>query len=330
MTKATHIRKIGVLTSGGDAPGMNACLRAVVRAAAHFNLETVGIMRGYEGLVEAEFRPLASTDVSGIIHRGGTILQSARSPRFHNREWRRRAYANMRTEGIDAMVVIGGDGTFTGANIFGEEFDIPIVGTPGTIDNDLFGTDFTIGYDTALNTALDAIDNIRDTAASHNRMFFVEVMGRDAGFIAMNTGIAGGAEAILIPESKTDIDALVHHLRGSRPTNSSSIVVVAEGDDQGGAVEIANKVKSRFDGYDTRVVVLGHIQRGGKPSCADRVLSTRLGVAAVEALLDGASACMIGVAKNEVVRTPFDQAIKHHADISQSLLKLATLLNCYY
>ncbi len=308
---------------------MNACIRAVVRSALANGCEAVGISGGYEGMIEGLMRPMLHHDVSNIIQRGGTILKTARSPRFHQHEWRAVAHAKLVEAGIDGLVVIGGDGTFTGAKIFGEEFDVPIVGTPGTIDNDLYGTDFTIGYDTALNTALEAIDKIRDTAASHNRLFFIEVMGRDAGYIAINAGIAGGAEAILIPESKTDVNALIRHLDNGHITHSSSIVVVAEGDDEGGAFEVAKKVKQKFNKYDTRVTVIGHIQRGGSPTCADRVLATRVGVGAVEGLLKGQRNCMAGVRNLELVYTPFEQAIKHNQEISPSMLSLARALNCY-
>lgn len=326
----TSIRKIGVLTSGGDSPGMNACIRAVVRTALRNDVEVLGVMSGYEGLIEGDFIPMDFHSVSGIIQRGGTILKSARSKRFHKHNFRKVAADNMAKAGMDGLVVIGGDGTFTGAKIFGEAFDIPIMGTPGTIDNDLYGTDFTIGYDTALNTALDSIDRIRDTAASHNRMFFVEVMGRDAGFIALNTGIAGGAVAILIPEIETDIDKLADHLRAQKRTHSSSIVIVAEGDDGGGAMEIAAKVKEKFDEYDTRISVLGHVQRGGKPSCADRVLATRLGVAAVNSMIEGKGGMMCGLRNGEVSYTPFDKAIKHHQEMSPYLLELAQHMNAYF
>ncbi len=326
---AASIKKIGVLTSGGDSPGMNACIRAVVRTTLACGCEAVGIQSGYEGLIEGLFRPMLHHDVSNIIQRGGTILKTARSPRFHYAEWRAVAYSKLMEAGIDSLVVIGGDGTFTGAKIFAEEYDFPIVGTPGTIDNDLYGTDNTIGYDTALNTAMEAIDKIRDTAASHNRLFFVEVMGRDAGFIAINAGIAGGAEAILIPESKTDVDALIRHLDNGHVTHSSSIVVVAEGDDQGGALEVARKVKEKFNKYDTRVTIIGHIQRGGSPSCADRVLATRVGVGAVHGLLKGERNCMAGVRNMELVYTPFEQAIKHNQTISPAIMDLARSLNCF-
>jgi 6-phosphofructokinase 1 len=326
---AASIKKIGVLTSGGDSPGMNACIRAVVRSALNAGCEVVGIQGGYEGMIEGLFRPMLHHDVSNIIQRGGTILKTARSPRFFEHDWRAVAHAKLVTAGIDSLVTIGGDGTFTGAKIFGEEFDLPIVGTPGTIDNDLYGTDYTIGYDTALNTAMEAIDKIRDTAASHNRLFFIEVMGRDAGFIAINTGIAGGAEAILIPESKTDVDALIRHLDSGHVTHSSSIVVVAEGDDEGGAMEVARKVKEKFKKYDTRVTIIGHIQRGGAPTCADRVLATRLGVAAVKGLLQGERNCMAGIRNMEIAYTPFDLAIKHNQDISPGMLDLARSMNCY-
>lgn len=329
MTKSRKISKIGVLTSGGDAPGMNACIRAVVRTALHHGINVKGIMRGYEGLIENQFIELDSPAVRGIIQRGGTILRSARCPRFHESKWRKLAFENLQAQDIDALVVIGGDGTYTGARVLGEETGLAIVGTPGTIDNDLYGTDYTIGYDTALNTALEAIDKIRDTAASHERMFFVEVMGKDAGFIALNAGLAGGAEAILIPEKVTDIDELIAHLEQARPSQSSSIIVVAEGDDAGGAAEIASRVKERWNHYDTRVSVLGHIQRGGSPTCADRVRSSRFGVAAVKALVDGEAGVAIGIKSNEVVYTPFEKAVKHHQKMNPALLEIVQLLSAY-
>ena len=287
MHKKT-INKIGVFTSGGDAPGMNAAIRAVVRTAINYGAEVYGIMQGYDGMINGNFKKLTSADVSGIIQRGGTILQSARSKDFMTKEGREQAYENIQKEGIEAIVAIGGDGTFTGANIFSKEFNIPIIGIPGTIDNDLFGSDATIGYDTAMNTVVDAIDKLKDTAGSHNRLFFVEVMGRDAGFIALNTGIATGAECILIPETKTYLNDLKITLKENRAKGKTSgIIIVAEGDDEGGAYEIAEKIKEIDNSYSTRVTVLGHIQRGGSPSLADRVLASQLGFYAVEALFLG-------------------------------------------
>lgn len=322
------MKKIAVFTSGGDAPGMNACVRAVVRSGIHYNMEVVGIYRGYEGMIDGEFKLLESKDVSNIIQRGGTILKSARSQRFMTKEGRTQAFENLKSHGIEGVVAIGGDGTFTGARVFSEEHHIPFIGVPGTIDNDLYGTDFTIGYDTALNTAVDVIDKIRDTADAHHRMFFVEVMGRDVGFIALRSGIAGGAEAVLVPETKTDIDSLIKTLEsGYLNHKSSMIIVVAEGDDEGGAFEIASKVKEKFDHYEMRVSVIGHMQRGGNPSCADRVLASRLGVAAVEALKDGLANVMVGVQHKIVSYTPLEKAIKHHKDIDMELLNLAEIIS---
>lgn len=322
------MKKIGVFTSGGDAPGMNPCIRAVVRKAIQENLEIVGIKRGYEGLIDADFVSLSSPDVSNIIQRGGTILKSARSERFRTYEGRKQAFENMKNHGIEALVAIGGDGTFSGALEFTREFGVPVIGLPGTIDNDLFGTDYTIGYDTALNTVIDVVDKIRDTADSHDRLFFIEVMGKDAGFIALRAGIAVGAEAVLIPETKTYIDELIATLeKGWRNNKKSSIIIVAEGDDGGGAFEIANKVKAQFDQYDTRVSVLGHLQRGGSPSAIDRVLASRLGVASVESLLKGEQGGMLGVVKNEVLFTPFEKAIKHNKEIRKDLLDLVQILS---
>jgi 6-phosphofructokinase 1 len=322
------MKTIGVFTSGGDSPGMNACIRAIVRTAIYEGLRVVGILRGYEGMIDGDFIEMNSGSVSDIIHRGGTILKTARSERFHTPEGRKAAAANLRRAGIDGVVAIGGDGTATGARIFYEEHQIPFVATPGTIDNDLFGTDYTIGYDTALNTAVDAIDKIRDTAASHNRLFFVEVMGRDSGFIALNSGIAGGAEAILIPETKTDIEELIQLLqRGWNRQKSSSIIVVAEGDEAGGAFAIAEKVKARLGQIDTRVTVLGHIQRGGTPTCMDRVQASELGNAAVKALIAGKYNIMFGKLKGEISETPFDQAIKQHNPMNPNLLELVKVLS---
>ena len=322
------MNKIGIFTSGGDSPGMNACIRAVVRTAVFHGVEVVGIQRGYNGLVEADFVSLESHSVANIIQRGGTILKSARSTSFLTSEGRKKAFENMKKANIEGIIAIGGDGTFTGASVFNLEYSIPLIGVPGTIDNDLFGTDSTIGYDTALNTVIEAVDKIRDTASSHNRLFFIEVMGKDAGFIALRSGIATGAEAVLVPETKTFIDQLTAKLeQGRRKSKSSGIVIVAEGDDEGGAYEIAAKVKQKFDFYDTRVVVLGHIQRGGSPSARDRVLASQLGNAAVEKLLKGESNKMVGMVNNEITLTDFDKAIKHTKELNPSLVSLVEVLS---
>jgi 6-phosphofructokinase 1 len=322
------MKKIAVFTSGGDAPGMNACIRAIVRAAVHHHVEVMGIRKGYKGMIEDDFVPLQSNSVSYILQRGGTILGSARSEEFKTAEGRKKAYNNLKKHGIEGIVAIGGDGTFTGAKFFMEEYpDIAIVGTPGTIDNDLFGTDFTIGYDTAINTAMQAIDSIKDTADAHDRLFFVEVMGRDAGFIAMRAGIAAGAKAILVPESKTNIDELVQLLLdNAKKRKLANIVVVAEGNDGGGAVQIAEKVKARTNIFDIRVTILGHMQRGGSPTCMDRVLASRVGVAAVEALCAGKRGIMLGQLHREISETPFDKAIKHHVKSSTQLEDLAKII----
>jgi 6-phosphofructokinase 1 len=322
------MKNIAVFTSGGDSPGMNACIRAIVRAGIYHGLKVYGIRRGYEGMIDGDIIEMNSESVSNIIQRGGTILKSARSERFRTSEGRKKAFDNLKKNNIDAIVAIGGDGTFSGALQFDKEFSFPIIGIPGTIDNDLYGTDYTLGYDTAINTALDAIDRIRDTADSHNRLFFIEVMGRDAGFIALLSGIAGGAEAILVPETKTNIDQLMTTLeKGWKRNKSSMIVVVAEGDEQGGAFEVAKKVKDKFDHYDIRVSILGHIQRGGKPTCMDRVLASRLGVASVEALMQGRKNEMIGLINNKIAFTSFEKSIKHHLDIDPMLLNLVEILS---
>ncbi|MFU8842266.1 MAG: 6-phosphofructokinase [Bacteroidales bacterium] len=322
------LKRIGILTSGGDSPGMNACIRAVVRTGIYHNLEVFGIRNGYNGLIKNDFVKMESHSVSNIIQRGGTILKTARSKEFMQYEGRKRAYENLKSNGIDGLVVIGGDGTFTGADIFIKEFDFPIMGTPGTIDNDLYGTDMTIGYDTALNTVMDAVDKIRDTADSHSRLFFVEVMGRDAGFIALRSGIAVGAEDILIPETVTYIDDLIEMLEsGYRKNKNSGIIIVAEGDDAGGAFEVAAKVKEKYDHYETRVTVLGHIQRGGRPSSFDRILASTMGYEAVNALLAGRRGEMVGIINKDVVFTPFEQAIKHHKLIRGDLLEMARILS---
>lgn len=321
------MKRIGVFTSGGDAPGMNAAIRSVVRTGIHKGLEVFGIYRGYNGMINGEIKQLYSSDVSSILQKGGTILHSARSNEFRTPEGRKKAFDQLKAHDIDGIVAIGGDGTFTGAHIFTQEFDIPIVGLPGTIDNDLYGTDYTIGYDTAINTAMDAIDKIKDTANAHNRLFFIEVMGRDAGFIALNAGVATGAEAVLIPESETKVADLIEKLESNfKNKKTSSIVVVAEGDDAGGAFEIANQVSEKFDYYDIRVTVLGHIQRGGTPTCMERVRAGKLGYAAVEALLNGHRSEMIGIINNKVTYTPFDQSIKHHNSIDRNLLELVDIL----
>lgn len=323
------MKKIAVFTSGGDSPGMNACIRAVVRTGIYYGLDVYGVKSGYEGMINGDIIPLESSSVSGIIQRGGTILKSARSKRFMTTEGRKLAYDNLKKHDIDCIVAIGGDGTFKGASVFMDEYpDVSFMGLPGTIDNDLVGTDFTIGYDTAINTVVEAVDKLRDTAASHDRLFFVEVMGRDAGFIALRSGVAVGAEAILVPETETHIDKLITQLeKGWRENKKSSIIIVAEGDDEGGAYEIAAKVKEKFDYYDTRVTVLGHIQRGGNPTCADRVLASRLGYEAVKALTEGRKGEMAGIVNNKVEYTPFKKAIKHTTQLDSTLLDLAEILS---
>jgi 6-phosphofructokinase 1 len=322
-----QIKNIGVYTSGGDAPGMNAAIRAVVRTALYYNLEVTGIRRGYEGMINGDLFQMDRKSVANIIQRGGTVLKTARSEQFKTTEGRRQAYEQLKKYGVDALVGIGGDGTFTGAKIFGKEYDIPVIGLPGTIDNDLLGTDFTIGYDTAINTVIDAVDKIRDTAESHDRLFIVEVMGRDSGLIALRTGIAAGAEAILIPETKTDLNAIYHRLEQSRRDKSSKIIIVAEGEEAGGAFEVGKLIKEKFPNYDTRVSVLGHIQRGGRPSCMDRVLASRVGVAAVEALLAGHKNEMVGVINGDIAFTPFEMAIKHNVEINPNYLKIVDILS---
>ncbi len=323
-----QIKKIAVLTSGGDAPGMNAAIRAVVRKAIAENIEVYGVYKGYEGLINAEFQELKSRDVASIIQRGGTILKTARSEKFRTKEGRQQAYENLINNKIDALVVIGGDGTFRGARALTEEYNFPIIGVPGTIDNDLYGTDMTIGYDTALNTVVEAVDKIRDTAASHGRIFFVEVMGRDAGFIALRSGIACGAEAVLVPEVATDIKNLYDNLVNDIAANkSSSIIIVAEGDDAGGAFQIRKEMMKYDNTLDIKVTVLGHIQRGGRPSAYDRYLASRLGVAAVEALIDDQRSIMIGMINKNIEHVPFGKTIKHHKNIDQNLLDIVDVLN---
>lgn len=325
---SVKVNHIGVLTSGGDSPGMNACIRAVVRTAIGRNLTVSGIHRGFQGLIDDDLRTLDARSVSNVLQRGGTILKSARSTDFLTEPGRKKAYNTLRKHGIDALVVIGGDGTFRGAAQLTKDTGIPVVGVPGTIDNDLYGTDFTLGFDTAVNNAVEAIDKIRDTAASHDRIFFVEVMGRDAGFIALWSGISGGAESILLPEVKTDVTALVELLRkGGEQGKSSSIVIVCEGDDAGGAAEIASKVRELHPAFDTRVTVLGHVQRGGSPTVNDRILGTRFGVTAVDKLLEGASGIMIGISNNRISTTPFSEATKKHPKMDSELLRVAGIVS---
>ncbi|SFH09768.1 6-phosphofructokinase [Pedobacter insulae] len=325
----SSIKNIGVLTSGGDSPGMNAAIRAVVRASIYHNLKVTGILRGYEGLIQADFIPMDGQSVANIIQRGGTILKTARCDAFRTKEGRELAHKNLVESDIDALVVIGGDGTFTGADLFSSEFDFPIIGLPGTIDNDLAGTDFTIGYDTAINTVVNAVDKIRDTAESHDRLFIVEVMGRDSGLIALRSGIGVGAEAIMIPEAKMGVDDLICRLETGRKDKASKIIIVAEGDEAGGAYVVGEALKEKFPKSDIRISVLGHIQRGGKPSCMDRVLASRFGVAAVEGLLAGKTDVMVGQINREIVFTPFSQSIKHidAKAISPTWLRLVEILS---
>lgn len=325
----SNIKNIGVLTSGGDSPGMNAAIRAVVRASLYHNLTVTGVLRGYEGLIQADFIPMEGKSVANIIQRGGTILKTARCDAFRTAEGRKTAYDNLVKSNIDALIVIGGDGTFTGADIFSKEYNFPIIGLPGTIDNDLAGTDFTIGYDTAINTVVNAVDKIRDTAESHDRLFIVEVMGRDSGLIALRSGIGVGAEAIMIPEAKMDVNDLIHRIETGRKDKASKIIIVAEGDEAGGAYVVGETLKTKFPNSDIRISVLGHIQRGGKPSCMDRVLASRFGVAAVEGLLEGKTGVMVGQINREIVFTPFSQAIKHidAEKISPAWLRLVEILS---
>jgi 6-phosphofructokinase 1 len=323
------MQHIAVLTSGGDAPGMNACIRAVVRTAIYHNCKISGVIGGYEGLIHNELKELSSADVGNIIQRGGTILKTARSLRYKTEEGLDTAYQNLKTRGVDGLVVIGGDGSFRGAEALAKKYpDIKVIGIPGTIDNDLFGTDFTIGYDTAINTVVQAVDNIRDTAISHNRLFFVEVMGRDAGLIALRSGIACGAEAILIPETTTYIDKLVEVLeRGWSRKKTGCVIIVAEGDDAGGAYKVAEIVKQKFDKYETKVAILGHIQRGGSPTCMDRVLATRLGYEAVTSLLEGKNRIMVGQVSGKVTHIPLTKAVKHNSEINETILQIAEIMS---
>jgi 6-phosphofructokinase 1 len=324
----SNIKRIAVFTSGGDAPGMNAAIRAVVRTASYHDLHVYGISRGYEGMIDGDLKRLERKDVANIIHRGGTILKTARSKRFMTPEGRKTAYESLKAFDIDACVAIGGNGTFTGANIFAQEHNVPIIGLPGTIDNDLYGTDYTIGFDTAVNTAIDAVDKIRDTADSHDRVFFIEVMGRHAGYIALHTGIASGAESVVTPEIDTTIDDVVNVLqRSAKRKKLFSLVIVAEGSKLGNANEIAAKVNDLLPGaFDIRVAVIGHLQRGGSPSHLDRMLASRMGHAAIEGLVNGRADVMAGIVNDEIVYTPFQEAIFTEKTINSQLIKMAAIL----
>lgn len=323
------IKKIGVLTSGGDSPGMNSAIRSVARTCAYHNIECVGVYRGYEGLIEGDFKSMDARSVKGILNKGGTILKSARSKEFRTKEGRLQAFNSLTNAGVDGLIVIGGDGSFSGALVLNQEYNFPVIGIPGTIDNDIYGTSHTLGFDTALNTVVDAIDKIRDTASSHNRLFFIEVMGRDVGHIALNAGIAGGAEEILIPEEDLGLDRLVESLNRSRKSGkSSSIVIVAEGDKIGKNVfELKDFVDENLEDYDVRVSVLGHMQRGGSPSCFDRVLASRMGVKAVESLLEGKSNYMVGLKNGEMKLTPLESAIKGKTKINLELLRVSDIMS---
>ncbi|MBE6182284.1 MAG: 6-phosphofructokinase [Rikenellaceae bacterium] len=322
------IKTIGILTSGGDSPGMNAAIRAVTRSAIYNGFGVKGVMRGYKGLVYNEIVDLHSQSVSNIIQQGGTILKTARCKEFATVEGRKAACDNMQAAGIDALVVIGGDGSLTGAGIFAREYNVPIVGLPGTIDNDLGGTDSTIGYDTALNTIMEAVDKLRDTASSHERLFFVEVMGHTAGYLALNSALATGAEAAIIPEMETEVDQLADLIsNGFRKSKNSAIVIVAENPQTGGATALAERVKKEFPQYDARVTILGHIQRGGSPTAVDRILASRMGEAAIEALIDGQRNVMVGIENGKIVYVPFNRAIKHDKGINRNSLELVKILS---
>jgi 6-phosphofructokinase 1 len=326
--KRKKLQKIGVFTSGGDAPGMNAAIRAVTRAALANKLKVVGIRRGYQGMIEGDFINLKSSDVSGILQTGGTMLKTARSAEFRTPEGREKAFQQLKKAEIDAVVVIGGDGSFTGALVLSQEYDVSFVGIPGTIDNDMYGTDYTIGYDTALNTVVEAVDKIKDTARSHGRIFFVEVMGREAGLLALNSGIACGAEVILIPESNEQHEQLKKFInKGYKNKETSGIVMVAEGDEAGGALKIAEQVRKDHPDLDVRVSILGHIQRGGRPTAKDRVNATKMGVAAIDALLDDQKSIMIGLDNEKIVHVPFNKAVKLNHSIDTNLLEIHKLLN---
>jgi 6-phosphofructokinase 1 len=321
------IKRIAVFTSGGDAPGMNAAIRAVVRTATYHDLHVYGIERGYQGMIDGKVKRLETQDVGNIIHRGGTILRTARSKEFMTPEGRAKAYETLLANDIDACVAIGGNGTFTGAHIFSQEYNIPFMGVPGTIDNDLYGTDLTIGFDTAINTAMEAADKIRDTADSHNRLFFIEVMGRHAGFIALHSAIGSGAGGVLIPENDQTLDDLITRLKISAKRGKQfNLIIVAEGCKLGNATEIARLVKERVSQYDTKIAVIGHMQRGGSPSCIDRVLASRLGFEAVEALMQGKQSLMVGVLNNQIEFTTFEDAITKEKTVNRDLMRMAEIL----
>ncbi len=321
------VTKIGVLTSGGDSPGMNACVRAVVRTGIYNGLEVFGIMRGYSGMVENDIVKLESRSVANIIQRGGTVLKTSRCKEFFTPEGRKQAYENLKKHGINGLVIIGGDGSFRGAQIFSNEYDIPCIGLPGTIDKDIAGTDFTIGFDTAVNTAVEAIDKIRDTAEAHDRLFVIEVMGRDAGYIALHSGIATGAENILIPEKKTDIENIIDQLaEKERRHKLVNLIVVAEGEEFGGGNEVARVIKSRLPLLEVRVCILGHIQRGGAPSCMDRLLASRMGYHAVECLMEGRHNVFVGIVNNKINYIPLDEAVKKKQRVSEEWLKIVKIL----
>lgn len=324
---ADHMKRIALLTSGGDAPGMNAAIRAVVRTALYHGLEIYGIRRGYQGMIEGDIFRMETTSVSNIIQRGGTILKTARSKEFMTKEGRKKAFQQLKKQGIDGLILIGGDGTFKGANVFFKEHSLPAIGIPGTIDNDIAGSDYTIGFDTAVNTAVEAIDKIRDTAEAHDRMFVVEVMGRDAGYIALNSGIACGAEDILVPEQTSDFKAILKRISNDkRRKKLVNIIVVAEGDDFGGAEAVRLKIIEKFPNIEVRATILGHIQRGGAPSYFDRVQASRMGYAAVNALIAGQTQVMVGLENQEIIYTPFKQAIKQHTPLDTDMLEMAKIL----
>jgi 6-phosphofructokinase 1 len=324
-----NIKNIAVLTSGGDAPGMNACIRAVVRTGVFHGINMFGVMQGYQGLIDNNIVPLNARDVSNILHLGGTILKTARCLAFKEEAGMELAFKNLQEKSIDGLVVIGGDGTFTGAKRFGEKFGISVIGVPGTIDNDLYGSDFTLGYDTAINTIIEAIDKIRDTADSHDRLFFIEVMGRDSGCLALRTAIASGAEAVLLPERETSLKELISKLQlGASTKKSSSIVIVSEGNKYGGAYDIANSVKRKFKHYDTKVTILGHLQRGGSPSGFDRILGSRLGFAAVREMLKGETMKMVGLHGNQIKLTSLEDALHaHNYKLEDDLLEMTHVLS---
>ncbi|MCB9197521.1 MAG: 6-phosphofructokinase [Flavobacteriales bacterium] len=318
---------IALITSGGDAPGMNACIRAVVRRASVEGVKVFGFIRGYEGILDMDYKEMTNENVAQIVQRGGTVLKTARSKRFFEKSERAKAAENLRKLEIDVLIAIGGDGTFTGAQLLAKETGVRVIGVPGTIDNDLYGTDFTIGYDTAINTVVEAVDKIRDTAFSHDRIFVVEVMGRDAGFIALRSGIAVGAEAVLVPETKTDINRVIQRLEGRRKSKQSAIIIVAEGDEFGGAQDVAKVIQEKYPDREVKITILGHVQRGGNPTAMDRVLAGYLGVGAVDAAMEGLSGFMIGLEHKKIVRVPLEKAIKHHLDVDENLLKITELLS---